>query len=228
MVARLRQYEQRHKIPHQPVVREASSTSRVACGVATNNVSLFPSSASLSAKTSRSQSVKPSIHKIPSRSLSLVQSVSSKTSTRKEMASLTREAAEMLNPTHRLKGLASIDVPDELFHGVEFAPPPQCFRPAWSLIGTFKTDVHTLVSVDTYEGSVKWYQQSPKGGFHRMCASTSVITSVQMANAEGSPLGEYLVVINTSIRPSRITFGFKKSTDARKMVVLLTPPPHHA
>ncbi|KEG09750.1 hypothetical protein DQ04_04711030 [Trypanosoma grayi] len=119
------------------------------------------------------------------------------------------------------KGLAAIPVSEDLFEGAsasfEKAPRRRCFQPSWSLIGTFKTDLHSVVDADPHHDALRWYQQTPNGDFQKMRVPLLSIKDVRVVSGDAQDAGAHWAIVRTSTRPSQIVFGFEKLSDARRM-----------
>lgn len=92
--------------------------------------------------------------------------------------------------------------------------------PQWSLVGTFKTALQSVVQI--LGSNVQWHQRNPKGGFQMISIALSLIVDVSVARAV---LGEGLtfsVVIKTVGKPSQVTFGFEKMTEAMSFKASIT------
>jgi uncharacterized membrane protein len=113
--------------------------------------------------------------------------------------------------------------------GEEAAASSRCsVCPLWSLIGTFKVALTSLVDVDTAEGVIKWHQRSPKGGFISMRLSMALVTDVSLARlaledkAQAVTETQFSVVIKmASGKPSQVVFGFPSQGAAARLRALL-------
>ena len=98
--------------------------------------------------------------------------------------------------------------------------------PLWSLIGTYKVAMTSVVDVDLAERVLKWHQRNPKGGFIGMRVSLQLITDVSLAKVslEDQQVAEttFSVVIKTaSGKPSQVVFGFASLKEATRLKALL-------
>lgn len=97
----------------------------------------------------------------------------------------------------------------------------RCY-PQWTLIGTFKSSLDTVVQV--HNGTVQWHQRNPKGGFQQMRVPVSLMTDVSVTRVSGmvnssaswneADGGYHVVVVKTVTKPSQVSFGFTKLSDA--------------
>ena len=98
--------------------------------------------------------------------------------------------------------------------------------PLWSLIGTFKVAMTSVVDVDLAERALKWHQRNPKGGFIAMRVSLQLITEISLGKLalEDQQVAEttYSVIIKTaSGKPSQVVFGFASLREASRLKALL-------
>ncbi|GET85881.1 hypothetical protein, conserved [Leishmania tarentolae] len=145
-------------------------------------------------------------------------------------------------------GISAIPVDEELFAGVDathpnctstgFATPTThgvtaaaagvgamqqryCVRPLWSLVGTFKTSLSGLVTVDLNQECLRWSQRNPKGGKQTIKVPLSsvldVFTTRVVQEDEQIEERQYTVVARTSTRPSQVVFGFATVTEANHL-----------
>ncbi|ORC84849.1 uncharacterized protein TM35_000401160 [Trypanosoma theileri] len=125
------------------------------------------------------------------------------------------------NSFSSFKGLAGISLSHDLFDGAFVESRKmlrrQCFQPQWSMIGTFKTTLHSLVDVDPRHDIIKWFQKTPNGDFQQMRVLLSSVKETKVLSATAEELTPFLVVVSTSTRPSQIIFGFEKLVDANRM-----------
>lgn len=117
-------------------------------------------------------------------------------------------------------GLASISLAEHMLptscvssHANSSASVATRVHPIWVLVGTFKTSLDSVVRVSG--GSLQWHQRTPKGGFQSMQVAISLITDVSCARiAVSRDESTYSVIIKTAGKPSQVTFGFVRCSDA--------------
>jgi hypothetical protein len=127
------------------------------------------------------------------------------------------------------QGLTSIPLDDRLRAAGDgdVLPASRCaVAPLWSLVGTFKVALTSVVDIDLTERAVKWHQRNPKGGFIAMRVSLQLITDVSLAKLalEDQQVAEtqYSVIIKTaSGKPSQVVFGFSSLREATRLKALL-------
>lgn len=100
-----------------------------------------------------------------------------------------------------------------------------CLRPLWSLVGTFKTSLSGLVTVDLNQECLRWSQRNPKGGQQLikvpLSAVLDVFTTRVVLEDEQVEEKQFTVVVRTSTRPSQVVFGFATTTQANHMRSIL-------
>ncbi|RNF03123.1 hypothetical protein TraAM80_05991 [Trypanosoma rangeli] len=109
------------------------------------------------------------------------------------------------------------DVFDDVTNVLENTLRRQCFQPIWSLIGTFKTNIHSVVDTDPHHDTLKWYQRTPKNDFQQMRIPLSSIKEIRISSAPPEEMGPNWVIIRTSTKPTQIVFGFEKLSEAKRM-----------
>ncbi len=128
------------------------------------------------------------------------------------------------------QGLTSIPLDQRLRAAGETEHQTACrcaVAPLWSLVGTFKVAMASVVDVDLAgERSIKWHQRNPKGGFIAMRVGLQLVTDVSLAKVslEDHHMSEthYTVVIKTaSGKPSQVVFGFSSLREATRLKALL-------
>ncbi|KAH9580949.1 hypothetical protein LSM04_000888 [Trypanosoma melophagium] len=129
------------------------------------------------------------------------------------------------NSFSSFKGLAGIPLSEDLFDGAFLDSNKiirrQCFQPQWSMIGTFKTTLHSLVDVDPRHDIIKWFQKSPSGDFQQIRVLLSFVKEARVLSATAKEVTPYWVIVTTSARPSQIVFGFEKLADANRMKAVI-------
>ncbi|RNF18890.1 uncharacterized protein Tco025E_04326 [Trypanosoma conorhini] len=159
-------------------------------------------------------------------------SISSENLQRKRNESLPNlgdaNASAAWSPT--LKGPAFFHLADDVFLDPtdvqENTLRRQCFQPAWSLIGTFKTNIYSLVDVDPRHDVLKWHQQTPRNEFQQMRIPLSSIKEVRISSVAREEMGPNWVIVRTSTKPTQIVFGFEKLSNAKRMRAALQPFPY--
>ncbi|TPP54886.1 hypothetical protein CGC21_24465 [Leishmania donovani] len=96
-----------------------------------------------------------------------------------------------------------------------------CVRPLWSLVGTFKTSLSGLVTIDLKQECLRWSQRNPKGGKQTikvpLASVLDVFTTRVVQEDEHIEERQYTVVARTSTRPSQVVFGFATATEANHL-----------
>ncbi|KPI87636.1 hypothetical protein ABL78_3293 [Leptomonas seymouri] len=96
-----------------------------------------------------------------------------------------------------------------------------CARPLWSLVGTFKTSLSGLVTVDFYQDCLRWFQRNPKGGQQcirvPLAQLSDAFTTRVVQEDEHIEEKQYTVVVRTSTRPSQVVFGFATVAEANAL-----------
>ncbi|KAK7198014.1 hypothetical protein NESM_000756700 [Novymonas esmeraldas] len=105
------------------------------------------------------------------------------------------------------------------------AQPRYCVRPLWSLVGTFKTSLGGLVTVDSNQDCVRWSQRNPKGGQQTirlpLRSILDVFTTRVVQEDERVEERQFTVVVRTSTRPSQVVFGFATAGEAQHLRAVL-------
>ncbi|CCW61130.1 unnamed protein product [Phytomonas sp. EM1] len=100
-----------------------------------------------------------------------------------------------------------------------------CSRPLWSLVGTFKTPITSVVDVDYVQGCMRWKQRNPKGGFQMIRIPLDGIQDSVVAHItqedEDIQEKQFTAIIRTSTRPSQVIFGFKTLSEAKQICSML-------
>lgn len=96
-----------------------------------------------------------------------------------------------------------------------------CVRPLWSLVGTFKTSLSGLVTIDLNQECLRWSQRNPRGGKQTikipLASVLDVFTTRVVQEDEHIEERQYTVVARTSTRPSQVVFGFATVTEANHL-----------
>ncbi|KAG5511149.1 hypothetical protein JKF63_07090 [Porcisia hertigi] len=96
-----------------------------------------------------------------------------------------------------------------------------CVRPLWSLVGTFKTSLSGLVTIDFNKECLRWSQRNPKGGHQTinvpLASMLDVFTTKVVQEDEHIEERQFTVVARTSTRPSQVVFGFSTVSEANHM-----------
>ncbi|CAG9568812.1 conserved hypothetical protein [Leishmania major strain Friedlin] len=96
-----------------------------------------------------------------------------------------------------------------------------CVRPLWSLVGTFKTSLSGLVTINLKQECLQWSQRNPKGGKQTikvpLASVLDVFTTRVVQEDEHIEERQYTVVARTSTRPSQVVFGFATATEANHL-----------
>lgn len=127
--------------------------------------------------------------------------------------------------TAMFKGVSAIPLSDKLFDSPEEESEQCriCFQPLWSLVGTHKIALHTVVEIDYNSGALKWNQQNPRGGYQRISIPLSAIEDASCTRILQKDAGvketQYSAVVRTSTRPSQVVFGFRTQSNAKKFCI---------
>ncbi|CAJ1016818.1 hypothetical protein, conserved [Leishmania lindenbergi] len=96
-----------------------------------------------------------------------------------------------------------------------------CVCPLWSLVGTFKTSLSSLVTVDFNQECLRWSQRNPKGGQQTikvpLASVLDVFTTRVVQEDEHIEERQFTVVVRTSTRPSQVVFGFATVAEANHL-----------
>ncbi|KAG5487229.1 hypothetical protein LSCM4_07717 [Leishmania orientalis] len=96
-----------------------------------------------------------------------------------------------------------------------------CVRPLWSLVGTFKTSLSGLVTVDCAQECLRWSQRNPKGGQQTikvpLASVLDVFTTRVVQEDDCIEERQFTVVARTSTRPSQVVFGFATVKEANHL-----------
>lgn len=105
--------------------------------------------------------------------------------------------------------------------------PRRCVRPLWSLVGTFKTALTSVVNVDYGNDCLNWQQRNPKGGFQRIRVPLHAVLDAVVARItqedEDIKERQFTVIVRTSSRPSQVVFGFKSTREANEFRNMVRP-----
>lgn len=94
-------------------------------------------------------------------------------------------------------------------------------KPLWSLVGTFKTALNSMVAVDYQGGCLKWNQRNPSG--QQQCIKMAlddivdVFTTRVVQEDECIQETQHTVVVRASGRPSQAIFGFTTMREANQL-----------
>lgn len=106
--------------------------------------------------------------------------------------------------------------------------PRRCARPLWSLVGTFKTALTSVVNVDYANDCLNWQQRNPKGGFQRirvpLHAVLDAVTARVTQEDEDITERQFTVIVRTSARPSQMVFGFRSTREANEFRAMVVRP----
>lgn len=110
--------------------------------------------------------------------------------------------------------------------GSDFCP-RRCVRPLWSLVGTFKTALTSVVNVDYSNDCLNWQQRNPKGGCQRIRVPLHAVLDAAVVRItqedDGIKEKQFTVIVHTTVRPSQVVFGFASTGEAHEFKRMLDP-----
>nr|CCC49164.1 conserved hypothetical protein [Trypanosoma vivax Y486] len=122
-------------------------------------------------------------------------------------------------------GLGAVKLDSDIFECCDDVSRVLRFRPLWSLVGSFRCVLQSLVCVEYSSGLLKWLQLSPSGGVHAMRLSLSSIVDAQLVRPSSHSVNTdhatQWVIISSSSNPSRVVFCFAEPSFAKRMVLAL-------